>query len=74
MEAQKPSVKNWDNFKHDFRDAPLELRETGGTIDALVFQNANAIVDQMMARLQINKDKRTSTATQSHSKVLLYLR
>ena len=63
MEAHKPSVKKWENFKHDFREAHLELRETGGTIDDLGFHNANAIVYQMMARLQIDEYKRTATAT-----------
>ena len=58
------SYKTWYNFKHDFRKARLELRETGGTIDELGFHNANAIVKQMMARLQVDKDERTSTATQ----------
>ena len=64
METHKPSVQNMDNFKHDFRKAHLELRETGGEIDELGFHNANAIVDHMMERLQINEDERTSTATQ----------
>ena len=36
--------------------AHLELIETGGTIDELGFHNANAIMDQMMARLQVYKD------------------
>ena len=39
------AYKTWDNFKHDFCEANLELRETGGTIDELGFHNANAIVD-----------------------------
>ena len=47
----------------------LELRETGGTIDELGFHNANTIVDQMMARLQINKDERTATATQHATEI-----
>ena len=54
----------WDNFKHDFCEAHLELQETRGTIDELGFQNANAIVNQMMARLQVDKDERIATATQ----------
>ena len=58
------AYKTWDNFKHDFLKARLELRETGGTIDELGFHNANAIVDQMMARLQVNEDELTATATQ----------
>ena len=57
------AYKTWDNFKHDFRKAHLELRETRGTIDELGFYNANTIVDQMMARLQINEDDCTATAT-----------
>ena len=36
--------KTWDNFKHDFRKAHLELRKTGGVIDELGLHNANAIV------------------------------
>ena len=48
--------KPWDNLKHDSRKAHLELRETGRTIDKMDFHNANAIVDQMMARLQIDED------------------
>ena len=59
-----PAYKTWDNFRHDFREAHLELREKVRSIDKLGFHNANAIVDQIMARLQINKDERTSTATQ----------
>ena len=39
------AYKTWDNFKQDFREAHLELRETGGTIYELGFHNANAIVD-----------------------------
>ena len=31
--------------------------------------NANAIVDQMMVRLQINEHERTSTATQNATKL-----
>ena len=58
------AYKTWDNFKHDFRKAQLELRETGCTIDELGFHNANAIVDQMMVRLQVDKDERTDTSTQ----------
>ena len=50
------AYKTWDNFKHDFCEAHLELRETGGTIDELGFHNANVIVDQMMARLKVDKD------------------
>ena len=69
MEAHKPRVKTWDNFKHDFRKAHLELRETGGTIDALGFQNANAIVYQIMVRLQINKYERPATAKQHATKL-----
>ena len=64
--------KTWDNFKHDFREARLELRETGGTIDELGFHNDNAMVDQMMARLPIDKDEQTATATQ-HSTKLSYV-
>ena len=58
-----PAYKTWDYFKHNFQETHLEIRETGGTIDELGFHNANAIVDQMMARLKIDKDKRTATAT-----------
>ena len=58
------AYKIWDNFKHDFREAHLKLRETGERIDKLGFHNTNAIVDQMMARLQIDEDERIATATQ----------
>ena len=58
------AYKTWENFKDDFREAHLEFRETGGTIDELGFHNANAIIGQMMARLQINEEKCTSTATE----------
>ena len=44
--------------------AHFELRETGGKIDELGFHNTNAIVDQMMARLQVDEYERTATATQ----------
>ena len=64
-----PSYKTWDNFKHDFREAHLELRETGGTIDKLEFHNVNAIIDKMMARLQIDEDEGTATATQDATKL-----
>ena len=57
------ALKTWDNLKNDFRKSHLELRETGGTIDELGFHNSNSIVDQMMARLQIDEDKRTATTT-----------
>ena len=56
--------KTWTNFKHDFREAHIELRETEGTIDELGFHNANAIVNQMMARLQVDEDECVATATQ----------
>ena len=62
--AQTKLYKTWENFKQDFLEAHPELIETGGTIDELGFHNANAIVDHMMARLKIDKYKRTSTATQ----------
>ena len=62
--AQTKHKKTWENFKHDFREAHLELIETGGTIDELGFHNANAIVEQMMARLQVDKDESTATSTQ----------
>ena len=58
------TYKTWDNFKHYLREAQLELRETGGMLVKLGSHNSNAIVDQMMARLQIVKDGRTATATQ----------
>ena len=58
------SYKTWENFKHNFHEAHLELRETGGTIDELGFHNANTIFDQMMACLQVDEDKRVSTDTQ----------
>ena len=58
------AYKTCTNFKHDLREARLELRETGGTINELGFHNANAIVNQMMVRLQVDKDKRVATATQ----------
>ena len=45
------AYKIWDKFKHNFREAQLELRETGGTIDELLFHSANAIVNQMMVHL-----------------------
>ena len=64
METHKPSIKKWDNFKNNFREAHLELRETGGTIDELGFHNTNAIVNQIMACLQVDKDERAATATQ----------
>ena len=63
------AYKTWDNFKHDFREAHLELRETGFTIDELGFHSANAIVDQMMVRLQVDEDERTATATQHATKL-----
>ena len=62
------AYKTWENFKHDFREYHLELRETGGTIDELGFHNANAVVDQMMARLQVDEDEHTATATQHTTK------
>ena len=58
------AYQKWDNFKHDIYEAHLELRETGGTIYKLGLHNANAILDQMMARLQIDEEKCTATATQ----------
>ena len=61
--------KTWETFKHDFCEANFELRDTGGTIDELGLHNANAIVDQMMAHLQIDKDERTATATQHSTKL-----
>ena len=54
----------WNNFKHDFRKAHPELRETGGTINELGFHKSNAIVDQMMAHLKVDEDERAATATQ----------
>ena len=59
-----PEYKTWDYFKHDLREARIELRETGTTIDKLGFHNANAIVDKMMVRLQIKEDKHTATTAQ----------
>ena len=61
MEAHKPSVQKMGQY--------LELRENGGTIDELGFHNANAIVDQMMARLQLDEYKHTTTATQHATKL-----
>ena len=58
------AYKTWYNFKHDFHEAHLEIRETGGTIDELGFYNANTIVDHMMPRLQVDKDKRAAIDTQ----------
>ena len=63
------AYKTWKNFKHDFREAHLELRETGGTIDELGFHNANSIVEQMMAHLQIDKDELTATSTKHATKL-----
>ena len=63
------AYKTCNNFKHDFREAHLELRETRGTMEKTGFQIANAIVDQMVARLQIDEDKRTSKFTQHATKI-----
>ena len=63
------AYKTWDNFKHDFRKAHIEIRETGDTIDELRFHNANTIVDQMMACLQVDKDERNATVTQHATKL-----
>ena len=63
------AYKTSENFKHDSREDHLELRETGGIIDKLVFANANAIMEHMMERLQIDEDKRTATATQHATKI-----
>ena len=63
------AYKTWDNFKHDFREAHLELRETGGIIDKLGFHNSNSIVEQMMARLKTDEDKHTVTAKQHASEL-----
>ena len=63
------AYNTWDNFKYDFREAHLELRETGGIIDELGFRNANVIMDQMIARLQIDEDKHIAAATQHASKL-----
>ena len=63
------AYNTWDNFKHDFHEAHLELRETGGTIDEMGLHNANAIVDHMMVRLQIDEDERTATSTQHATKI-----
>ena len=49
--------------------AHLELRETGGTIDKLGFHNASVIVGLMMARLQVDEDEHTATATQHATKI-----
>ena len=57
------AYKTWDNFKHDFHEAHLELQETGGTINELGFLNINAIVNQIMARLQVDENERAATAT-----------
>ena len=58
------AYKTLINFKHDFHKAHLELLETGGTIDEIRFHNANAVVDQKMARLQVDEDERVAKATQ----------
>ena len=58
------AYKNWEIFKHDFQEAHLELRETGGTIDEISFHNANAIIYQMMVRLKIDEDKCAAAAAQ----------
>ena len=63
MKRTNHTYKTWLNFKHDFRKTHLELLETGGSINELGFHNTNAIVDQMMTRLQVDKHKRTATAT-----------
>ena len=41
-----PAYKTRDNFKHNFQESHLDLRETGRTIDELGFYNANAIVNK----------------------------
>ena len=58
------AYKTWINFKHNFCEAHLEILETEGTIDELGFHNANAIVDQMMGRLQVDRDECAAMATQ----------
>ena len=49
-----------------YNSPTLQIMEflTGGTIDELGFHNANAIVDHMMTRLQVDEDERATTATQ----------
>ena len=58
------AYKTWINFKHNFCEAHLEILETEVTIDELGFHNANAIVDQMMGRLQVDRDECAAMATQ----------
>ena len=58
------AYKIWDNSKHNFREAHLELKDTGVTIDKLGLHNDNVIVDQIIARLQMDEDERTAIATQ----------
>ena len=67
--STNPAYKTWDNFKHKFQEDHLDFRETGRTIDKLGFHNINAIVDQIMARLQIDEDERTSNASQHATKL-----
>ena len=63
-----PAYKTWENFKQEFREAHLELRETGRTIDELGFHNSNAIVDQRMVHPQIDKDECAATDTHHATK------
>ena len=50
---RKPTAdKTWLNFTAHFRQAHNKLRDTDTTINKLGFQNANAIVEQIVAALQ----------------------
>ena len=62
--AQTKHKKRGTNSNTTSAKAHLELQETEGNIDKLGFHNANAIVYQMMARLQVDEDEHTATSTQ----------
>ena len=50
---RKPAVdKTWLNFMSHFRQAHQELRDTDTSMEELGYQSANAIVEQIVARLQ----------------------
>lgn len=52
MDEETNTRKTWANFMIHFRQAHQELRDTDTTIDELGFQNADAIVEQIVEALR----------------------
>ena len=67
---RKPPIDTWLNFINHFRTAHQELRDTDATIDELGYHSANAIVEQIVDRLQSEETEETGISQEEYQPIV----